>query len=138
MSVRSSVSDPPIEEPINELPNSAPEARRRPPPDLAEYQRNYALLTDPAVGLDEFAARRLAGGYPFDVLLRHVFTWRRQLDSGTVRGTGALITRVERGFSATVADGDRQSDLYRRHCPEEAGNEYDRYLPDEYRGIILG
>mgnify|MGYP001012010647 CR=1 FL=1 len=109
-------------------------------PLSAEQVRAVALLTDVDVGLDAPTARRLAARHRFEELLRHVLTWRRELAAGKVVGTGALLTRIHRRFSAQLVDGDRDSDLWRRHVGVEDTQEERRqkYIPDEYRDIILG
>lgn len=109
---------------------------------LSEEQiRSVTLLTDVDVGLDAPTAHGLAAQYPFEELLRQVFAWRRELSTGKVAGTGALLTRISRRFGAQIADVDRESDLWRRHMGTDDDSEAARrrkYLPDEYRDIIIG
>jgi hypothetical protein len=128
-----------------------PEPQNDPePPPLAipeeEQQRSLALLTDPDVGLDRRTAVQFAAQYEFSYLLTHVCVWRRELDGGKVRGNGALRTRIRKGFGGALSKTDRASPLFVRHAtaderePDGDSEEARRhkYIPDEYRDIILG
>ena len=104
----------------------------------AETERSFALLTDPAVGINAQIATVIARRTSFEEIDRQVFSWRRQLDAGIVNGPGALIHRIEKHFGATITEEDRHTDLYRRHHPEECTTTTKDYFPAEYADIILG
>jgi hypothetical protein len=104
-----------------------------------EWQRRLALLTDPEVGLDRGIAAELARRHPFETLLRQVMSWRRDVAVGRVRGSGALVHRIQNGFGASVLEEDRSTLLYRRHVTEETEEEarLRAYVPEEYADIIV-
>lgn len=87
-------------------------------PHSEQQIRAVALLTDPDVGLAAADAWRIAARFPLDEIARQVFEWRRQLQAGVVRHTGALLTRFERGFSAVIIPEDRRTALWQRHMPD--------------------
>jgi hypothetical protein len=113
-------------------------------PETAELARSQALLTDPDVAIDPRTAEHLAAQYSFADILRHVCRYRRDLDTGSVRSPMVIARRLRDGFPATITDDDRASPLYRRHisedeiAAEEHARRVNKYLPEEYRGIILG
>lgn len=57
--------------------------------------RGRALLA--ACGIDDATAAELAGGRPFEHLVRHVARWQADLAAGKVNGAGALLYRVAHG-----------------------------------------
>jgi len=97
------------------------------------------ILTDDAVGLAPATAARFRDDDP-QWVVGHVFAWLHDLETGRVRGHGALIHRLEKGWdSPPLSDADRSTPLYRRHFGDGDGIERRRaYLPDEYTGIIRG
>jgi len=101
----------------------------------------YALLTDPDIAIAELLAADIAagidapdGGYDLDYIQRQVFAWLRDLESGRVTSTGALITRIRRGFQArSITDDDRQTDLWQRHFPDDRPTD----PSDEWDDLII-
>jgi len=105
----------------------------------ASAARSVALLTDAEVGLDARVAGEFAARLSFDEVVRHVFSWRRDVESGRVVGAGALVHRMRSRFGGKVLDADRKTPLWKRYCAEHAEeSERKRYIPDEYRDIIIG
>lgn len=105
----------------------------------ADQQRSIALLTDSEIGFDRAAAAEIATLYRFEDIRSHVFRARRDMAAGKITSYGAIRTRLERGYGASVLDSDRQSALWLRHQTHDDG-ESDlrrRYAPDEYDGIII-
>lgn len=100
---------------------------------LDEQRRSVTLLTDVEVGLDSKMAWHLAQRVCFEELVRHVMSWRRQVNNGMVSGPGALVHRIRERFGAMVADDDRKSALFRRHhgredwYPREECRDYSRW-----------
>jgi hypothetical protein len=95
------------------------------PENVDEAKRTLRLLMDRQVGVDFQAARRIAGSYSFELVERHVFSWRRDIEAGKVNGPGALVHRIKVGFGAIVTKQDRCSVLYRRHHPDWQREEED-------------
>ena len=150
-SLVSSLPDPTTERELtNEPEPPEPPSDPEPPPlsiPAEEQARSLALLTDPDVNLDRRTARQFAAQYAFGYLLTHACVWRRELDGGRVRGNGALRTRIRKGFGGALSKTDRASPLFLRHATaderrldDEDSEEARRhkYIPDEYRDIILG
>lgn len=99
----------------------------------------YALLTDADIAIAGLLAADIAagidaptGGYDLDYIQRQVFAWLRDVQTGRVTSTGALITRIRRGFQArAITDDDRATDLWRRHFPDDVPT------ADEWDDLII-
>lgn len=108
-----------------------------------EQRRTVALLTDPEVGMDEVTATRLAQKHASFAFVRaHVFATLEDMRAGKVK-VYVLPSRLSRGGMPKITEADRQSALWRRHA--DAADAVDavdelrqKYLPDEYAGVIIG
>lgn len=92
--------------------------------ETINFERSYALLTDPEVGMDDAGAKRLAAAYGFEFIVLQVFDWRAH--KGGKYGTiGALIHRIQAGFNTRkLIEGDFDSALFRRHFPDYEHRRY--------------
>lgn len=103
------------------------------------------LLTDPEVGLYPKLAGDVAERYGFREIAAQVFRFLRDRNAGSVRSPGCIPQRLaKRGqFAAEMEIDDFETDLWRRHASDAdlewgAGAIRRKYLPDAYRGIIMG
>jgi hypothetical protein len=96
----------------------------------------YKLLTDDEIGIAPLLAADLAAGSSLEEIQRQVFAWKRDMAAGRVSSTGALITRIRKGFTAAnPTEVDRESRLWVRHF-----GAYDKWHTDkwgEYGHLIV-
>lgn len=125
--------------PSNPDPGSKPIQPIGPEPEPGSA---VAMLVD--VGIRPHMAVKLAH-IPAPEVLRQIALWLPQHAAGDV-GTGALIDRLQKRKPAPpITEEFKRSEFYHRHFPREAPVDDDspearrrKYIPDEYRDIILG
>ena len=112
-------------------------------PTDPQQARTYRLLVDPAVGMNEKTAAKLASQYTFENVLANVFAALADIKNGRCSNIYVLPHRLSQRRTPRIADADRASELYRRHVPEEdelrrqEDELRSRYVPAEYQDVII-
>lgn len=77
------------------------------------------MLTDADIGMAVDECTRYLNSEP-EWLLRQIFAWRRDRQSGKVEGLGALHHRLQRRWGApALTEQEKRTGYYRRHFGAE-------------------
>lgn len=87
-------------------------------------QRALAMLTDPAIGLDEPAALRIARKFGHGQVLTQCCRYLRDVATGKVDGPGVIGYRLSRSYGGSILPADHRTAFWERH------GERTRWLPE--------
>lgn len=78
-------------------------------------QRSLAMLTDPAIGLDQTAALRIARKHSHGIILVQCCRYLRDLAAGKVDGPGVIGYRLSRAYGGSILPQDHRTEFWQRH-----------------------
>ena len=87
-------------------------------------QRALAMLTDPAIGLDEPAALRIARKFGHGMVLTQCCRYLRDVATGKVEGPGIIGFRLSNSYGGSILPQDHRTEFWERH------GERTRWLPE--------
>ena len=78
-------------------------------------QRALAMLTDPAIGLDEPAALRIARRFGHGMVLTQCCRYLRDVATGKVEGPGVIGYRLSNSYGGSILPQDHRTEFWERH-----------------------
>ncbi len=135
-----------------DLPASQPAGKgsgenQPPEPPSGDALRTIAMLTDPAIGLDELAAQRIAARHAPGPVLAQCCRYLRDLAVGKVDGPSVIGYRLAKAYGGSVIPADHRTAFWQRHGPaaadvasqtDAAAERRRKYAPPELAGIVIG
>jgi DNA-binding transcriptional ArsR family regulator len=93
-----------------------PQPPKTPSEPLSEtQQRSLAMLTDPAIGLDQPAALRIARKHAHGIVLVQCCRYLRDVAAGKVDGPGVIGYRLSRAYGGSILPQDHRTAFWERH-----------------------
>jgi hypothetical protein len=96
-----------------------------PEPLTDQQQRALAMLTDPAIGLDEPAALRIARRFGHGMVLTQCCRYLRDVATGKVEGPAIIGYRLSKSYGGSILPQDHRTEFWERH-----GEQRTRWLPE--------